>query len=358
MKDASSGRALAWLRRYWAHHVAAGLLLLGLLVALGVFSSPSARKWVALKAGGPHGTKVTTIQVPAVAVKQTAGLDEHKGARDETPPGAPSSALNAAQRQQDALAATDQLPIVTPWAAPEQAGCVTRLVQNYSSRRGVRPRLFVLHYTVSPNRSGWSDVYSVVYLFDQAAFQASSNYVIDSEGHCAYIVRESDKAWTQAAMNPVSISVEVINSGSEPTYAGVAGLARVGQIGCAAMTRWQIPLQVGAVSNGVVTRPGLVDHNMLGAVGGGHHDITPYAVGQVLDAVKRACAPSKPKPKPLASPAVLRAKTGEWSWIAWRFGHAAWKGYPKASPAVRPHVPVRIPAAWWRDAARHGGAKR
>jgi N-acetyl-anhydromuramyl-L-alanine amidase AmpD len=64
----------------------------------------------------------------------------------------------------------------------------------------------VLHYTVSPNRVGWSDVNAVVAEFANPAFQASSNYVIDGEGHCAYIVRESDKAWTQAAANPFAIS--------------------------------------------------------------------------------------------------------------------------------------------------------
>ena len=64
-----------------------------------------------------------------------------------------------------------------------------------------------------------------------------------------------------------------------------------------------------------------------------------------------------PKPATLTKADKLRAKTGEWSWIAWRFGQAAWKGYPKAAPSVRPNVPKTIPAAWWSDAAKHGGSK-
>lgn len=351
----------------WHIHVGLGVLVIvGLLVALGVFSTPQARKWVELRVGGPHGTHVVTINVPVVAVKQTAGLDDHAGARDETPPHAPPAFLNAAQEQQDSLAATDQLPIVTPDAAPEQRGCRTELVQNFSTRRGVRPRVFVLHYTVSPNRAGWSDVNAVVSEFDTWAFQASSNYVIDGEGNCAYIVRESDKAWTQAAYNPLAISVEVINSGHESRYIDPAGLARLALVASDALCRWEIPVQQGATSGGTVTKPGIVDHASLGVVGGGHHDITPYSVPQVIAAVKAARAkygcgqPAKPKPVPkpvLVSPAVLRAKTGEWSWIAWRFGQAAWRGYPKASPSVRPHVIRSVPAAWWRDAAKHGGTK-
>jgi hypothetical protein len=367
MKDAIRGRAAAWGRRYWPHGLFGILLTLAVLVALGVFSSPHARKWVELKVGGPHGTHVVTIKVPAAAVKQTEGLDGHEGARDETPPHAPAAALNAAQQQQDALAATDQLPIVTPDAAPEQRGCRTELVQNFSTRRGVRPRAFALHYTVSPNIPGWADVNSVVHEFDTWAFQASSNYVIDGEGHCAYIVRESDKAWTQAAYNPLMMSVEVINSGHEPVYAAPPGLAKIGLVLSDALCRWEIPVQLGAVSGGVVTRPGILDHAALGIMGGGHHDITPYSVPQVIAAVKAARAKygcgHAPKPKPvpkpkpkLTAPAVLRAKSGEWSWIAWRFGQAAWRGYAHADLEVRPRVAAAVPAGWWRDAAKHAGA--
>jgi GH24 family phage-related lysozyme (muramidase) len=45
--------------------------------------------------------------------------------------------------------------------------------------------------------------------------------------------------------------------------------------------------------------------------------------------------------------AALRAKTGYWSWLAWRLGREAWKPYGHANPAVRPHVPRRVPITWW-----------
>ena len=47
----------------------------------------------------------------------------------------------------------------------------------------------------------------------------------------------------------------------------------------------------------------------------------------------------------------LRLKTGYWSWVAWRLGEGAWKGYGKANPRVRPDVPTRIPQLWWHQFA-------
>ena len=265
--------------------------------------------------GGPHGTPQKTVTVPAAAVAQVESSDlaHHEGLRSENPPNVPAAQLDASRIQQEKLAESSALPNVTPDAAPQQRGCVTRLVRNYSTRRGVPPRIFVLHYTVSPNRTGWSDVYAVAGLFDRAAFQASSNYITDDEGHCLYIVRESDKAWTQAAANPFAISVEQINTGHEPTYAGSAGLAKIALIVHDAAHRWHFPIQQGLVAGCLVVRPGIVDHNSLGACGGGHHDITPYSVDMVIQAAKALDGPPvKPKPKSLAACTVrnLQARLG------------------------------------------------
>ena len=245
-----------------------------------------------VEVGGAHGTPEKSLTVPEAAIQQAEdGLDTHEDSRSENPDGVTPQELDAADKQQDGFAASDELPAVTPDAAPSQNGCTTQLVQNYSSRHGVAPRLFVLHYTVSGNRPGWSDVNAVVSLFDRPSFQASSNYVIDNEGNCKYIVRESDKAWTQAAANPVSISVEQINSGHEGSYAGTAGLRKLALVARDAMKRWNIPIQLGAVRGCTVVRPGLVDHLSLGACGGGHHDISPYRIGPVLAAIQAVGAP-------------------------------------------------------------------
>lgn len=268
--------------------LALAVAFLTLLVVIDVTSheerrpSPTVTKTLA----GPQPGK-QTITVPTEAIDEAKASDvgHHDDLRDELPANVPLKDLTAAAQQQDDLAANDGLPVVTPLAAPEQRGCTSRFVRNYSSRRGVRPRLWVLHYTVSPNRPGWSDVNSIVSLFDTASFQASSNYVVDNEGHCAYIVRESDKAWTQATANPVSISVEVINTGKESTYAASAGLARLAQVISDSAKRWDIPIRRGKVSGCVVATSGILAHTDLGACGGGHADINPFSVDQVIAAV-------------------------------------------------------------------------
>ena len=262
--------------------------------------------------GGPHGTPERAVTVPEQAAEQAAAseLADHDRLRSENPPGVTPAQLDAGREQQEQLAQNDQLPIVTPNAAPQQRGCLTRLVGNYSSRRGVRPRLFVLHYTVSPNRPGWSDVWAVAGLFDRPSFAASSHYIVDAEGHCAYIVRESDKSWTQAAANPVAISVEIINSGREPSLAGRAGLAKVALIAADAARRWEIPLQRGAVRGCTVARPGIVQHRDLGPCGGGHVDISPYPIDPVIAAARKAAGvpPTKPKRRrgPQLAPCTVR----------------------------------------------------
>src|SRR5439155_773852 len=94
-----------------------------------------------------------TLTVPAPVLDRAGASLDDKSMKNETPADAPKSTIENAREQQDALAASDQLPIVSPDAAPTQRGCTSNFVVNYSSRRGVRPRLFVLHYTVSPNRT-------------------------------------------------------------------------------------------------------------------------------------------------------------------------------------------------------------
>jgi hypothetical protein len=231
------------------------------------------------------------VTVPRQALEQAArATEDHRGSRSENPPGVPGAELDAGREQQEDLAARDDLPNVTPLAAPSQRGCRSTFVRNASSRRGVKPRLFVVHYTVSANRPGWGDVDAIVGLFNTPSFAASSSYVIDDEAHCAYIVRESDKPWTQAGFNPVSISVEMIATGREGRLTSAVGMRRLGQVISDSTRRWGIPLQRGAVSGCTVTRAGIVDHNTLKSCGGGHVDITPYSLTPVIAAAKAARA--------------------------------------------------------------------
>lgn len=53
-------------------------------------------------------------------------------------------------------------------------------------------------------------------------------------------------------------------------------------------------------------------------------------------------------PKPPTAADLLRAKTGYYSWLAWYLGEKPFKRYGPHAAKVRPHVPARIPAVWWR----------
>lgn len=226
-----------------------------------------------------------TLEVPAADLERAAdALDDHTDARSERPPDVTPAELAAGAAQRETFARRDRLPHTAPLAAPQQAGCRSTFVRNYSSRNGVKPRLWVVHFTASANRPGWGDVDANLGWFNTPASQASSNYIGDDEAHCAYAVRESDKAWTQAGFNSVSISMEVIATGREGRLTSAAGLRRIGQVISDSAERWDIPLRRGAVSGCTVVRSGIVDHAQLGACGGGHSDIRPYALEPVIAA--------------------------------------------------------------------------
>jgi len=299
------------LKRWKLHLSLAGLLIVAAVAVafvLGAFSSAVAR-YVKVEVRA-HGGTTVALQVPKAAVAAVTTIAPEQGMKAEPP------IPLAAREQRAALAAIDELPPTAPDAAPFQRGCQTRIVQNYSSRAGVAPELEILHYTVSANRPGPSDVSAVDAWFDEAIAQASSNYIIDGEGNCDLSVPETAKAWAQAAYNRVAVSYEVVNTGHEPVYIAHAGLLKLAMVMSDSMCRWHLPIRLGAVSNGVVTRSGILDHNALGILGGGHHDITPYKVAPIIAAVKQARAkygcvngrPGKPKPTRAQRRKVLRGE--------------------------------------------------
>lgn len=241
--------------------------------------------------------KDKAIKVPAEAAKEAAdalsgkvvpqpfGPDaedaDHTGLKDETPKGVPEALIedNKESLQQNKKV-TKSLP--TAGASGGVPGCRTQFVRNQSSRRGVRPTVQVLHYTVSPNRPGWSDVNGITAFFNRSSSQASSTFVIDAEGHCAYIVPIESKPWTQGGGNPYSISYEIIATGRERTYLGTAGYAKLRKV-----TRWVnqrtgIPLRPGRISGCAPSRSGTVQHADGRSCWGGHHDIGPFRLASIL----------------------------------------------------------------------------
>jgi N-acetyl-anhydromuramyl-L-alanine amidase AmpD len=106
----------------------------------------------------------------------------------------------------------------------------------------------------------------------------SWHFGIDREGHCAYNVPITQKAWTISGLNSQTVNLEIVGTGHEPDYAGpgikkvAAVVGRIGRIE-------HIPLSLGATDGHCnVTRRGIITHWMGGPCSGGHIDIKPYDI--------------------------------------------------------------------------------
>lgn len=220
-----------------------------------------------------------TVKVPTAVVQQVAPTAEDQ--LREPPAATPNGQLKDAEKAADVIRRTQE-PLPTAGATAGFAGCRTSFVRNQSSRRGVRPQWQVLHYTVSPNRAGWSDVNAIVALFNRPSSQASSHFVIDSEGHCAYIVPIEAKSWTEAAGNPLGVSYEVIATGKERVYLAPAGMAKLRSVSHEVARRTGIPLRHGRVSGCALGRSGFVQHADFGICGGGHQDVNPFRAKAII----------------------------------------------------------------------------
>jgi len=166
-------------------------------------------------------------------------------------------------------------PIPGPLATQSFPGCRTQFVRNQSTRSAT-PRLIVWHYTVSRDVPGWADNNALTAMANNPANGVSWHFSIGrADGNCAYNVPLLGNAWTQGRANSFSVGIEVIALGNEGEYVTGAGRKRLLAVTREAGRRLGIPMQRGAVSNCVPTRPGIIRHIDLGACGGGHHDITP-----------------------------------------------------------------------------------
>lgn len=211
----------------------------------------------------------------------------HSGLRDETPAGTPvedPAAAKEADRKAERVierqtTGSNVVPEQKTLATPQQRGCTTRLVRNFSQRNGARPGLAELHFTVSGRQKGPQDALNIVAYFDIARSQASSNYVLDDEGYCYYIVSELNKAWTQGWFNSsTACSFEVIARGNEAYYIGARGgpgWRKLVMVLSDCMKRWGIPLRRANTVGCGIAQAGLGDHEEL-ACGNFHTDIGPF----------------------------------------------------------------------------------
>jgi N-acetyl-anhydromuramyl-L-alanine amidase AmpD len=146
---------------------------------------------------------------------------------------------------------------------------------NQASRNGVHPNLIVLHSTEGSNIPGSSaDLRGCTNFLCQPRVQASSHVIVDGDGHSARLVADTEKSWAQARYNPFALSIEQIGHAASERWTRdeIRETARW-------IARWSrkynIPIRVGAVNGGFVTKPGVVTHKMLGVIGGGHVDPGP-----------------------------------------------------------------------------------
>lgn len=260
------------------------------------------------------GVPTRTLTVPEAAVDRARKALESdlRSTPEQTPD---QQVQNAGERAAQIRATEDPLP--TAGATQGFAGCVSKFVVNQSSRGGVRPQVQVLHYTVSGNRPGWDDVNAIVALFNRASFQASSNFVIDGEGHCAYIVPIENKAWTQAGGNPFAVSYEVINTGSESVYLAPAGLAKLRSVMREVARRTGIPLRQGRINGCAPAVSGIVQHKDGGICWGGHGDIGPFSVPPIVAFVARAPVRYTAREQRILASVAVRSDRGGHSHAFW-----------------------------------------
>jgi N-acetyl-anhydromuramyl-L-alanine amidase AmpD len=150
----------------------------------------------------------------------------------------------------------------------------------WSSRNGVRPTEFVVHYT-----AGNGTPESIDSFFRRERGSASSTYLLALNGHCLQEVPESEKPWTQLAANPTSISVEIVTTGYNVSRAQwlAAPIFSKGILAALmrdSMRRHGIPLRhVDPAGCNFV--PGWTDHNGL-ECGNNHTDVRPNFPYDVL----------------------------------------------------------------------------
>jgi hypothetical protein len=168
---------------------------------------------------------------------------------------------------------------------------ISRSSPNCSSRNGSRPRRIVLHITVSHNRPGLSDLRGMVDYLCRRDVQASSHIINDAEGHDARIVPDHLKAWTQAAYNPDSLSIEQIEYSDKRTRAEWLS-GNKAQLDNTAkwIAYWSVKFGIPITHS---VKHGVCGHQELGRAGGGHSDPgAGYPLDYVLEKARKIKAGS------------------------------------------------------------------
>jgi hypothetical protein len=163
---------------------------------------------------------------------------------------------------------------------------VTHLSPNHSERSGVPINLAILHDTEGGNIPDSAEDLVGLGNFFATPIEASCAVATDSDGNSGRYVLDKEKAWHCAAYNSASLGIEQIGFASQSRVTWLKNWKQLRETArwlAAWSIHYGIPLRRGAVSNGVVTKAGVLRHMDLGVAGGGHSDPGPnYPFGRVL----------------------------------------------------------------------------
>lgn len=131
---------------------------------------------------------------------------------------------------------------------------------NFSSRRGMRVDLVVLHDC----EGGYE---GSIRWFEMSQSNVSAHYVVREDGNEAtQMVDLADNAWHACTFNRRSVGVEL--GGFASRGFGAPLLTTTARVFAFLCYHLQIPVRHARAGVG----PGIASHNDLGAAGGGHHD--------------------------------------------------------------------------------------
>lgn len=223
---------------------------------------------------------VTAPPAGATAAPPAGELDTRNPAelRDDTPADIPPAVLKRADQAEEEIA--EDLPPVDaplPVGGAQNHSCrVDYASRGYGDRHaGAKVMSFKLHYTVSPNVTGWGDVDGVGDYLERVGL--SAHVIVDFEGNCEKKVPFEKAAWTQVAFNSTSESVEIIATGKETRAQWLASpLIKQGILASIVGDRLRargLPRRFVDPA-GCTDKLGYTDHNHL-ECGNDHTDVAP-----------------------------------------------------------------------------------
>lgn len=235
---------------------------------------------------GRGGERHRTIEIK-VGGRAQAPLPVTPSARefDSPPPGdalspavPPPPAVAERQAEQVEQGTYDTTGVLLgATAQPAHRSCYTP--QNGGTRQVSEIGLMVAHVTVSRNVPGTGDGDALCDFFRRV--KASPTWTVDNEANSWENVPLGRVPWTQAWYNRASCSIEYIGSTGRPGEGTAewtdAQLREGGRLFARCAKLAGIPIRDGAVdSRGNILRTGLITHQELGRLGGGHTDPGPY----------------------------------------------------------------------------------